>query len=109
MLYQSQVLRLQTDSDYRKRLPIRLCGDLLRLLKPLMSYSVRMAVEGSSVAVGRMPTWLAAASDVRFVDYTRDGNDTLIHLDLPALGAAAPELYDQSELWPTKPAAEYTA
>jgi hypothetical protein len=109
MRYQSQVLRLQTDSDYSKRLPIRLCGELLRLLRPLMTYSVRMAVEGSSVAVGRTPGWLAAASDVRFVDYARDGNDTLIQLDLPALGAAAPELYDQAELWPTKPAAEYTA
>jgi hypothetical protein len=109
MHYSSQVLRLQTDSDYSKRLPIHLCGDLLRLLKPLMAYSVRMAVEGSSVAVGRTPTWLATASDVRFVEYARDGNDTLIQLDLPALGAAAPELYDQAELWATKPAPEYTA
>ncbi len=109
MGYQSQVLRLQTDSDYSKRLPIHLCGELLRLLRPLMTYSVRMAVEGSSVAAGRTPGWLAAASDVRFVDYARDGNDTLIRLDLPALGTAAPELYDQKELWPTMPAAEYTA
>ncbi len=109
MRYQSQVLRLQTDSDYSKRLPIDLCGDLLRCLRPLMTYSVRMAVEGSSVAGGRMPGWLAAASDVRFVDYDRDGNDTLIYLDLPTLGTAAPQLYDQGELWATKPAAEYTA
>lgn len=109
MRYQSQVLRLQTDSDYSKRLPIQLCGELLRLLRPLMTYSVRMAVEGSSVAVGRTPTWLATASDVRFVDYARDGNDTLIHLDLPSLETAAPEFYNQAELWPTKPAAEFTA
>lgn len=109
MRYEAQVLRLQTDSDYSKRLPIQLCGELLRLLRPLMTNSVRMAVEGSSVAVGRTPGWLATASDVRFVDYARDGNDTLIQLDAPALGAAAPELYDQAELWPTKPAAGYTA
>jgi hypothetical protein len=109
MRYETQVLRLQTDSDYSKRLPIQLCGELLRLLRPLMTNSVRMAVEGSSVAVGRMPGWLAMASDVRFVDYARDGNDTLIQLNAPALGTAAPELYDQAELWPTKPAAEYTA
>jgi hypothetical protein len=109
MLYQSQVIRLQTDSDYSQRLPILLCGDLLRLLKPLMTYSVRMAVEGSSVAAGRTPGWLTTASDVRFADYSRDGNDTLIHLELPALGEAAPELYEQAGLWPTKPAPEYTA
>lgn len=109
MRYESQVLRLHTDREYSKRLPINLCGELLRLLRPLMTYSVRMAVEGSSVAVGRTPAWLATASDVRFVDYARDGDDTLIHLDLPSLGSAAPELYDQVELWPTKPAAEFTA
>lgn len=109
MRYQSQVLRLQTDGDYSKRLPIHLCGELLRLLRPLMTYSVRMAVEGASVAVGRTPGWLAAASDVRFADYCRDGNDTVMQLDLPAMGAAAPELYDQAELWATKPAAECTA
>ena len=74
-----------------------------------MTYSVRMAIEGSSVAVGRMPGWLTAASDIRFIDYAQDGNDTLIQLELPALGAAAPELYEQSELWSTKPTADYTA
>lgn len=109
MRYESKIIRLQTDSDYRKRLPISLCGDLLRQLRPLLTYSVRMAVEGSSIAVGRAPNWLATATDVRFVDYTRDRNDTLIQLDLPALGVAAPELYDQAELWPTKPAPEFTA
>jgi hypothetical protein len=74
-----------------------------------MTYSVRMAVEGASIAVGRMPNWLAMASDIRFVDYARDGNDTLIELSLPDLGTAAPEIYEQAELWSTKPAAEYTA
>jgi hypothetical protein len=107
--YESQIIRLRTDSDYRKRLPVGVCGDLLRLLKPLMTYSVRMAVEGSSIAVGRMPGWLTCASDIRLADYARDRDDTLIKLDVPSLGNAAPELYDQGELWPTKPDARYTA
>jgi hypothetical protein len=68
-----------------------------------------MAVEGSSVADGRMPGWLTTASDVRLVDYARDRDDTLIQLDVPALGDAAPELYDQRELWPTKPDPRFTA
>jgi hypothetical protein len=109
MRYEQQVIRLQTDSEYSKRLPINLCGDLLRLLKPLMTYSVRMVVEGSSVGVGRSPAWLTTASDVRLVDYGRDGDDTLLYLDLPSLGSAAPELYEQRELWANKPAAEFTA
>lgn len=78
-------------------------------MKPLMTYSVRMAVEGSSVAAGRMPGWLTAASDIRLVDYSRDWVDTLIQLDIPALGDAAPELYDQREFWPTKPDPRFTA
>jgi hypothetical protein len=49
------------------------------------------------------------ASDVRLTDYTREGDDTLLHLCLPTLGSAAPELYDQAELWPTMPAADFTA
>lgn len=53
--------------------------------------------------------WLANASDVRFVDYAKDGNDTLIQLDVPNLGVAAPKLYEQAEFWPTKPSPEYTA
>ncbi len=74
-----------------------------------MTYSVRMAIEGSSVATGRPPRWLACASDIRFVEYGHDGDDTLIQLELPSLGEAAPELYDQAEMWPTKPSASSTA
>lgn len=109
MHYQSRTLRLQTDAEYTKRLPISLCGELLRQLRPLMTYSVRMAVEGSSIAAGRMPSWLSMASDVRLIDYAKDRTDTLICLEAPALGAAAPELYEQAELWPTKPGPEFTA
>jgi hypothetical protein len=109
MRYESKTIRLQTDHDYSKRLPIELCGDLLRQLRPLMAYSVRMAIEGSSIAVGRSPAWLLSASDVRLVGYARDHAETLIHLALPSLGVAAPELYEQGEFWPTRPAPEYTA
>jgi hypothetical protein len=63
MRYESKIIRLQTDGDYSKRLPIDLCRQLLRQLRPLVTYSVRMAVEGSSVAIGRAPNWLAIACD----------------------------------------------
>jgi hypothetical protein len=57
--YQSQVLRLQTDNDFSKRLPIHLCGELLRLLPKPMSYSVRLAVEGPVLQPGeRLAGWL---------------------------------------------------
>ena len=41
MQYQSQIIRLHTDHEYCKRLPANLCGDLLRLFKPLTISSVR--------------------------------------------------------------------
>lgn len=109
MRYESQLIRLQTDGDYRQRLPVSLCGDLLRLLKPLAAGAVRMAVEGASAGKGRTPQWLTTASDIRLVDYGRDGDDTVLALDVPALGEAAPELYEQKEFWQTKPQAECTA
>jgi len=109
MRYESRLLRLQTDSEYSERLPLDVCGDLLRQLKPLLTYSVRMAVEGSSVGFGRMPGWLASASDVRLAGYGSDRDDTLIQLAAPTLGDAAPELYEQRQLWPTKPDPLYTA
>ena len=65
MRHQSQVPRLQTDSDYSKRLPIALSGDLLRRLRPLMTCSVRMAVEGSRVAERRMPVWCGVRRSLR--------------------------------------------
>ena len=37
MRYESQVLRLQTDSDYSKRLPIHLCGELPQAADDLFS------------------------------------------------------------------------
>jgi hypothetical protein len=107
--YQPQVLRLQTNHDYCKRLPLDLCGDIMRTVKPLATHSVRMAVEGSSVARGTRPNWLDSASDIRFIDYSSEGEDTLLHVEAPRLGEAAHEIYEQGELWDTKPAAEATA
>ncbi len=68
-----------------------------------------MAIEGASAAPGRPPAWLERASDIRFVDYGHEGDDTLISLRLPSLGAAAEELYRQSQLWDTRPNPDDTA
>lgn len=68
-----------------------------------------MAIEGTSSAVGRPPTWFERAADIRFIDYTLDQGDTLLVLQLPTLGDAAEELYKQGELWDTKPSPTQTA
>lgn len=78
-------------------------------ISPLFVGSLRMAIEGASVASGRPPAWLERASDIRFVDYSHDRDDTLIALGLPRLGDAAIELYRQGELWDTRPNPDDTA
>ena len=100
---------MHTHPDYCQRLPLEVCGDILHGFKPLLSSSVRMAVEGSSTGRGRTPTWLAAASDVRLSGYSHEGTDTLLELQLPPLGEAAADIYAQEEFWPTKPPPETTA
>jgi hypothetical protein len=78
-------------------------------MNPLMASSLRMAIEGTSSAVGRPPAWFERAVDIRFVDYALDKGDTLLVLELPTLGDAAEELYRQTEFWDTKPSPNQTA
>jgi hypothetical protein len=76
----------------------------------MMVSSVRMAIEGTSSHVGAPPMWLRKASDVRFVGLSETSNqDTILHLEAPALGEAAEDIYKQGKLWDTKPAPEDTA
>ena len=74
-----------------------------------MTYSVRMAVAGSSADKRPRARWLDNASDIRFIDYSAKGSDTLLYLEASCLGEAAHELYERREFWPTKPAPEDTA
>jgi len=78
-------------------------------LSPLFTYSLRMAVEGTSTPRGVRPAWLARAADVRLVDYGNSNGETLLHIEAPALGQAAPELFEQARLWPQGPEPEITA
>lgn len=78
-------------------------------IDPLVGQSLRMAIEGSSSSVGRPPAWYERSSDIRFVDYSQDGDDTLLWLQAPRIGEAAEELYVQQELWDTRPDPNATA
>lgn len=102
-------MRLETGADYRQRISLDVCGPLMAHIPPLVAGSLRMAIEGASVAQGRPPGWLERASDIRFVGYDHDGDDTLIALQLPRIGEAAEELYRQRDLWDTRPEPEDTA
>jgi len=102
-------LRLQTGTDYAQRIPLDVCAGIMGRISPLFVGSLRMAIEGASVTCGRPPAWLERASDIRFVDYSHDRDDTLIALGLPRLGDAAGELYRQGKLWDTRPSPDDTA
>jgi hypothetical protein len=107
--YATRALRLETRPESRKRLSLDLCGLVMTRFNPLMASSVRMALDGSSSATGRPPKWFERASDFHFVDYTTDGDDTLLVIELPTLGEACEDLYRQAEIWDTRPAPEQTA
>lgn len=78
-------------------------------LDPLLSHSLRMAIEGTSSSKGRPPAWFERSRDFRFVDYSQDGDDTLLWLQAPHLGEAARELYGQQAFWDTRPDPNATA
>lgn len=98
----SRAIVLSSRAHYGRRVPPEDLGGVLTRLPSAVRRSVRMAVEGRSRASGRRPEWLRAATDIRFLGH--DGDDqTVLHFDAPMLGEAAPRLYEQRELWPTKP------
>jgi len=101
---------LQTCGHFGRRLPMDFCGDLFRRLSPMVTSSVRMAIEGSSSPVGAPPSWLRRASDVRVLGWEESiAGGTILHVEAPTLGEAAEEIYRQQTLWDTKPAPEDTA
>jgi hypothetical protein len=103
----SQTVTLKSKDNFGQRVPPKAFGELLSVLPDAVRYSVRMAFESRSRARGKRPSWLAAASDIRFVDHSGD-DTTILHFEAPYLGEAASKLYEQAELWPTRPDASDT-
>ena len=97
-----KTITLTSRERFGRRVPSQAFGCVLERIPEAVRQSVRMAVEGRSRARGKRPAWLRAAADIRFLGH--DGEDqTHLHFDAPTLGEAAPSLYEQQELWPTKP------
>lgn len=98
---------LHSDQRFGSRLPPQYIGHVLAEVPRAIQQSISMALRNRSTARGRRPPWLDRAADIRFVAHDGDGETTLV-FEAPTLGDAAPELYQQQELWPTRPAAEDT-
>ncbi len=93
---------LTSKHGYGTKAPPEEIGKVLSTVKPAISKSILMAVQGRSTISGRPRGWLQRASDIRFVDISGDV-ETVLHFEAPTIGQAAPELYKQAEFWPTKP------
>jgi len=104
----TQSITLRSERHYGRRVPPRAFGEILCTIPRLLRQSVRMSFEGRSTVRGKLPRWLARASDVRFVDHEGDC-DTTIFFEIPQLGEAAPEIYAQREFWPNRPEPNDTA
>ena len=102
-------IRLMSQRGYGSEAPPIPVGTLLRQIPSTLRQAILMGFVGRSKLPGRPPTWLGAASDVRFVGFDGAvGGDTVLHFEAPTLGEAAEELYRQPEFWPSKPRAEDT-
>ncbi len=99
---------VRSDREFGHRPPPGPSGELLRGLEGAARDATLMAFRGRSGASGRPPTWLQAATDIRFRGISGDGA-TNFHFEAPRLGDAAAELYEQREFWSQKPDPEWTA
>jgi hypothetical protein len=93
---------LKGEQHWGSKPPAAAVGEVMRLVPAAVQFSIRMAFEGRSTIQGARPAWLEAASDVRFVDL-EGTDDTTLLFEMPQLGEAAPDLYAQRELWPSRP------
>ncbi len=85
-------------------------GNVLRAIEPAVKATVAMGFRGSSTIRGRMPRWLTAASDIRFVDMSSgDSESTLLHFEAPRFGDVADEVYKQKTLFDIRPNENDTA
>lgn len=85
-------------------------GDVLRQVDYAAREAVRMGFRHSSRKPGRVPAWLSAAEDIRFVGISAgDADSTLLHYEAPKFGDVADEPYREPSLFEIPPAQTDTA
>ncbi|MEL7500597.1 MAG: hypothetical protein AAFN77_23595 [Planctomycetota bacterium] len=102
MVAVTHTIRLSGENHFGSKAPPAAPSVILRNLPDALRQSVLMSVEGRTSPRGRPPRWLELSSDIRFVGLSGD-DDTILHFEAPTLGEAAEDLYQQQELWNTRP------
>ena len=101
--YVTQKVFLSSINPYGDRLPPEAVGQTLVAIPNLVRESIDMVFRGQSLAKGKRPGWLTAASDVALISLS-GGEESVLTFEAPALGEAAPELFRQGEFpWTTRP------
>jgi hypothetical protein len=88
------------------RISAHVLRPLLDALVDAAQRSLRLRVEGRS-NLQRKARWLDAATDIQFVGL--HGGSTVLEWEAPALGEAAPEIFEQLPLWDFSPRREQSA
>ena len=101
--------RLEASEGLGARPRPELIGPVLTHLHSTLQDTVRMGFLHSSRARGRVPLMLRAASQVRFIGHSADGDSsTLLRFEVATFGSAAAELFQQQRLWDDGPDPEQT-
>jgi hypothetical protein len=91
------------------RLPPVPFGKVLAQTGDLVALAVRMRLEGISRSKGRRPDWLNAASDIRYIGHSSNGNGaTILAFDAPRIGEVVPDKLLQQDLFSNTPSAKDT-
>jgi hypothetical protein len=109
LTFVDQEIIVDTETSFGADVPLPISSALLRRLEDTARPCVRMAIEGSSVAVGAVPNWLERASDIRTLGFSERDGRSILHVKAPTLGDAVPEVFEQQTLWPGMAAPEDTA
>jgi len=101
--------RLEANEGLGARPRPELIGPVLTHLHSTLQDTVRMGFLHSSRARGRVPSMLKAASQVRYLGHSADGDSaTLLRFEVPTFGSVAAEMFRQQRLWDDGPDPEQT-
>jgi len=109
MNFIEQEIVLHPQTPFGDAVPLAISSALLRRLEATAKPCVRMALEGTSSQSGATPAWLERAVDIRTLGFTARGEATILHLQAPTLGEAAPKLFEQKSLFPSNASPGETA
>ena len=76
---------------------LRAMQEVCDLLLGVAERGLRLAVEGTSVKRGRLPTWLMNSLDLKLIGMKK--GSTILAIEAPLLGQTAEEQIRQQDLW----------